>query len=73
MMLEKRTVERARKVNHEGKAPTTQAGEFVREEMHPSSQPPGNGSVAAEPGLTVLATELVHPRTPGSRRQAFSP
>ncbi len=32
-MPEKRTVERARKDAREGKAPTTQAGEFVREEM----------------------------------------
>jgi hypothetical protein len=30
---EKRTLERARKAKREGKAPTTQAGEFVREEM----------------------------------------
>lgn len=33
-MPEKKTVERARKAEHEGKAPTTQAGEFVREEIH---------------------------------------
>jgi hypothetical protein len=33
-MPEKGTVERARKAKREGKAPTTQAGEFVREEMH---------------------------------------
>src|SRR5262249_13784872 len=32
-MPEKRTIERARKEAREGKAPTTQAGEFVREEM----------------------------------------
>jgi Family of unknown function (DUF6496) len=32
-MPEKRTVERARKARREGKAPTTQAGEFVREEI----------------------------------------
>jgi hypothetical protein len=32
-MPEKRTVQRARKAKKEGKAPTTQAGEFVREEM----------------------------------------
>ena len=32
-MPEKETVERARKDNEEGKAPSTQAGEFVREEM----------------------------------------
>ncbi len=32
-MPEKRTTERARKDAREGKAPSTQAGEFVREEM----------------------------------------
>lgn len=32
-MPEKRTIERARRAKREGKAPTTQAGEFVREEM----------------------------------------
>ena len=30
---ERKTLERARKAKREGKAPTTQAGEFVREEM----------------------------------------
>jgi len=33
-MPEKRTVEKARKAKRAGKAPTTQAGEFVREEIH---------------------------------------
>jgi hypothetical protein len=33
-MPEKETLERARKDKKEGKAPTTQAGEFVREEIH---------------------------------------
>jgi hypothetical protein len=33
-MPEKETVERAHQDAQEGKAPTTQAGEFVREEMH---------------------------------------
>jgi hypothetical protein len=32
-MPEKKTIERANKDKAEGKAPTTQAGEFVREEM----------------------------------------
>lgn len=32
-MPEQETVERARKAKREGKAPTTQAGQFVREEM----------------------------------------
>lgn len=33
-MPEKETLERARKDKREGKAPSTQAGEFVREEIH---------------------------------------
>lgn len=33
-MPEKKTLRRARKARREGKAPSTQAGEFVREEMH---------------------------------------
>src|SRR5437764_10358337 len=32
-MPEKKTIEKARKDKREGKAPSTQAGEFVREEM----------------------------------------
>ena len=32
-MPEKRTIEKARQAKREGKAPTTQAGEFVREEI----------------------------------------
>src|SRR5947208_3018700 len=33
-MPEKKTIERARRDRREGKASTTQAGEFIREEMH---------------------------------------
>jgi hypothetical protein len=33
-MPEKKTVQRAQKAKRQGKAPSTQAGEFVREEMH---------------------------------------
>lgn len=33
-MPEKKTIQRAREDAREGKAPTTQAGEFVREEIH---------------------------------------
>jgi hypothetical protein len=33
-MPEKKTIERAQQDKREGKAPTTQAGEFIREEMH---------------------------------------
>src|SRR5207302_7847792 len=34
IMPDKRTIDKARKDKREGKAPTTQAGEFVREEIH---------------------------------------
>jgi hypothetical protein len=34
LMPEKKTIERAREDARAGKAPTTQAGEFVREEIH---------------------------------------
>lgn len=33
-MPEKKTIERARAAKREGKSPSTQAGEFVREEIH---------------------------------------
>src|SRR6267142_2830962 len=33
-MPEKKTIERARRDKQQGKAATTQAGEFIREEMH---------------------------------------
>ena len=33
-MPEKQTIEKAQKAKRAGKAPTTQAGEFVREEIH---------------------------------------
>lgn len=33
-MPEKQTLERARRDRQRGKSPSTQAGEFVREEMH---------------------------------------
>ena len=33
-MPEKRTLDRARRAKRQGKSPSTQAGEFVREEIH---------------------------------------
>ena len=39
-MPEERTLERARKARREGKAPSTQAGAFVREEMEHDAQAP---------------------------------
>src|SRR2546430_2213656 len=43
-MPEKKTIERARKAKRGGKAPTTQAGEFVRETMEHLRE----GKVAAQ-------------------------
>ena len=33
-MPEKQSIKRAQRAQHEGKSPSTQAGEFVREEIH---------------------------------------
>lgn len=41
-MPETKAIERARKDQKEGKASTTQAGEFVREEMHQAQEGKGN-------------------------------
>jgi hypothetical protein len=54
-MPEKRTLARARKDAREGKAPTTQAGEFVREEMEHAKQgrhSSGNRKQAVAIGLS---------------------
>ncbi|HVX66017.1 MAG TPA: DUF6496 domain-containing protein [Bryobacteraceae bacterium] len=54
-MPEKRTLARARKAAREGKAPTTQAGEFVREEMEHAKQgrhSSGNRKQAVAIGLS---------------------
>ena len=48
-MPEKKTIERARKDKREGKSPTTQAGEFVREEIRRSVI-----SIATEFGLNAV-------------------
>ena len=55
-MPDKRTTERARKDKRAGKAPTTQAGEFVREEIHKIRR-----------GEHVASREL-HDVSPGRRR-----
>lgn len=47
-MPERETIERAREDAREGKSPSTQAGEFVREEIHHSSKmPQGRQAVLA--------------------------
>jgi len=43
-MPKRETVERAKRDKAEGKSPSTQAGEFVREEMHKYKEGEGAGS-----------------------------
>jgi hypothetical protein len=45
-MPEKRTVEKARKAKRAGKAPTTQGGEFVREEIRDIRRGEHGGEIA---------------------------
>ena len=54
-MPEKETIERAREEARQGKSPSTQAGEFVREEMHHvregkhgAASAPSDGRASAE-------------------------
>ncbi len=58
-MPEKKTVERARKAKRQGKAPSTQAGEFVREEMEHIRE--GNLS---EPLIVRLSVKPSHAPCP---------
>ncbi len=60
-MPEKRTVEKARKAKREGKAPTTQAGEFVREEIEHVRE----GKHGARSAKQVIAIGLSKARRAG--------
>ena len=60
-MPEKRTLKRARKAKRQGKAPTTQAGEFVREEMRHVRQ----GKHGASSRKQVIAIGLSKARKAG--------
>ena len=51
-MPEKKTIERARQDAREGKAPSTQAGEFVREEMHHIRQGK-HGAASAKQAIAI--------------------
>jgi len=55
-MPEKQSIKRAQRAQHEGKSPSTQAGEFVREEIHHIRE----GKHRAR--STKQAIELVCPR-----------
>ncbi len=72
-MPEKRTIERARKDAREGKAPTTQAGEFVREEMDHAKQgkhPVKNRKQAIAIGLSKARKAGVKLPPPPKKRGA---
>jgi hypothetical protein len=51
-MPERQTVERARKARREGKAPATQAGEFVREEIEHVRERK-HGARSAKPAMAI--------------------
>ena len=78
-MPEKKTIERARQDKREGKAPTTQAGEFVREELHKvrrgkhgarSPQPREPRSTASRAALSRQAARAASQRTASERSGA---
>jgi hypothetical protein len=72
-MPEKKTLERARRKKREGKAPSTQAGEFVREEMHhkrSGKHPVKSRKQAIAIGLSKAREAGVEvPRKKGGRRR----
>ena len=65
-MPEKETVERAQKDAREGKSPSTQAGEFVREEMHHVRE----GKHGARSTKQAIAIGLSKARRAGVKLQA---
>lgn len=62
-MPEKKTVEKARQAKRQGKSPSTQAGEFVREEMHHIRE----GKHGARSTKQVIAIGLSKARRAGVR------
>lgn len=50
-MPERGTIERAKKDKKEGKPPSTQAGEFVREEMHKLKE--GKGAASPQQAIAI--------------------
>ena len=55
-MPEKKTIERARRDKAEGKAPSTQAGEFVREEIEHVREGQHGARSSRQAGLSPRAT-----------------
>ena len=68
-MPEKETVRRARADKREGKSPSTQAGEFVHEEIRHVRQ----GKHGARSTKQAIAIGLSKARRAGARRQAEPP
>lgn len=68
-MPEKETIERAREDEQEGKSPSTQAGEFVREEMHHIRE----GKHGARSPQQAIAIGLSKARRAGVELPAPSP
>jgi hypothetical protein len=68
-MPEKETVERARQDAAEGKSPSTQAGEFVREEMHHIRE----GKHGARSSKQAIAIGLSKARRAGVKLPAKGP
>ena len=66
IMPEKQTKERARQDEREGKSPSTQAGEFVREEMHHVRE----GKHGARSSKQAIATGLSKARRAGVKLAA---
>jgi hypothetical protein len=64
-MPEKETIERARKDAREGKSPSTQAGEFVREEIHHIRE----GKHGARSAKQAIAIGLSEARRAGVKLQ----
>src|ERR1700681_2079800 len=64
-MPEEEVIERARKDEEEGKSPSTQAGEFVREEMHHIRQ----GKHGARSPQQAIAIGLSKARRAGVKRE----
>src|ERR1700694_3726806 len=61
IMPDKKTMERAKQDKREGKAPSTQAGEFVREEMEHIRE----GKHGARSAKQAIAIALSRPRRAG--------
>jgi hypothetical protein len=67
LMPEKETLDRAHEDAREGKSPSTQAGEFVREEMHHIREGK-HGARSTKQAIAIGLSKARHPNRPKSRR-----